>query len=286
MKRIIEWGLRQSVFTNLIISYLIVQVIVIILLDTLFRINFTALDRFIMSTDLTSVIEAIDGYSAYDFNVDLVRDGIEIAVKMPQIAIPLQEDSRGIVRSIKPNAEYFLVSCELSTCGEFSSLFYVLPDGSLNIDDGAKLVRVPLIHGETLWNKEITVSMQDFLRILKDNISFYYSIRAFVLFLKESTIIIGSQLLGSAVLMIILSYSLLEATVVFVVTRLFCSEKFGDVFTFTNLLNSFVFCVFFALSSLLNLKFDQIWLFKLGVIVVFVSVFMLWYARGRDQAAA
>lgn len=277
MKRFVEWGLNQSVFANLVICYLLVQVIVIILLDSLFRVNFSPLDKFIMSHKLSSVSEVLGGYSSYDFNLSLVRDGIEILVIMPEIAIPVDPDTAEMVHSLKPDAEYFLVSCKIGHCKDFAALFYVLPDGSLNIDVGSQLLKIPLIHYKVLLSKETESNFREFLEILKQNITWIYSLRTFLLFLKESTIILGSQLMGSAVLIIILTHSLLESLVVFAVSRLFSSESFGNIFTLTNFINSVLFTGFFSISAMFGVWFNQVGLFKVAVFAVFLSSLLIWF---------
>ncbi|MCS6893161.1 MAG: hypothetical protein NZO16_01105 [Deltaproteobacteria bacterium] len=256
MKLIVRKILDQSVFVNLVIAYIVSQILVLLFLPRFFEEQLDDFDRFVANSNVWEIVEEFDNHKLYDFVIKFHKKNGEVVYRAPLIDIPLDKALKDKL-SADPfqSLQYFFVVCADSSCYNKSSLFYLLESGDIAVFSPTGVKIIDLLDPRILLSSEGELSSATFIDILKISTLALFAMKTSKIVLLESTFILSGFILGSSFLIFILLASLLVSALVWCCSFFVIKEPFPNIFTLVNLVAVFAFFIYVSIIEILNLEF-------------------------------
>ncbi|MCS6961702.1 MAG: hypothetical protein NZT61_04270 [Deltaproteobacteria bacterium] len=272
MKKLISFFMEQSLFVNLLITYLVVQVFVLTAFPALYRQHLSEKDRILASINLWDVLAELDAYKKYDLQFKVLKSQNEIFFESSPVAVPLHHTSKEIADLISPESEFFFVVCEDDACLNKKSIIYLLPTGEFAVKLTSNLIELNHYFLNAFFGTSSVLNFEEFVGTIKIIVAVAHIMSTFKVFVIESSLILGSQLLGSAIILLLLSVSLITSTMIALTTYFYKKIPYPNIFTLSNMINLLVFVFAWLVAEIFSFRVSANYFYKTGIVALILGI--------------
>ncbi len=253
LKRVIKDILRQSVFKNLLIVYLVSQLGLLLVLPNLLARKLDGLDKFAVSVNVWNILSEIDLLEIQDARIKVLKGSSGYLFFGEDIKIPLPDSFKKILPLKLRDLEFFLVSGDDTECLQANSLFYLSKDGRFYLKNPDSTCQLFNLRVFSFFYDQTNLTLNEFIKILKINILLNLSLRNLKVVGLETAVFFGGALLGLVFFIFFTLMGLFTTVIVYPFNLINLKEPFGNIFTLANFVSLIIHIVGLSLLDFFNL---------------------------------